>query len=78
MNLDYIATGHYAAIKWIKDQDNKHKHGHIPYLVQSKETKHDQTYFLSQINGECLYNHLFYNYYKIKSRKSGILHKLYQ
>merc|ERR1712129_340916 len=51
---DYVATGHYAAIRW----DNQLR---IPFLCQSKERCYDQSYFLSRIPFEALLcgRHLF-------------------
>ena len=72
LNCDFIATGHWASIKWIK-QNNDNEY--IPYLKESKEIKFDQTYFLSRINCNCLYNHIFPigNYYTNKKEQIRII-----
>ncbi len=50
LGADYIATGHYAKIE---HKDGKH------YLLKSKDTSKDQTYFLNQLSQEQLQDVLF-------------------
>ena len=40
IGADYIATGHYASLKYIKNR---------PYLHRAKDTNKDQTYFLHEV-----------------------------
>lgn len=49
-NCDYIATGHYAAVKHKKDKS---------YLKLCKDDNKDQTYFLCQLTNDQLKNVLF-------------------
>ena len=54
LNLDYVATGHYASTQWTETP-----HGYRPSLKQSAERRYDQSYFLSRIDREALRRHLF-------------------
>ena len=68
LECDYVATGHYAAIKWERTDGE-----YFPHLQQSKERRFDQSYFLSQIAYESLLDgrHLFPigNFYKSKGEQ---------
>ena len=50
LGADYIATGHYAKIE---HKDGKH------FLLKSKDTSKDQTYFLNQLSQEQLKDVMF-------------------
>ncbi len=51
LDMDYVATGHYASTHWTA--------AGYPLLMRSAERRYDQSYFLSRIDREALYRHLF-------------------
>ncbi len=67
LGADFIATGHYARVKQIKNK----KLGIIDFkLLRAKDSFKDQTYFLYQLNQEILKHILFPigNYFKKEVR----------
>ncbi|WP_339022407.1 tRNA 2-thiouridine(34) synthase MnmA [Spiroplasma endosymbiont of Crioceris asparagi] len=64
LNADYIATGHYAGVKFNKITKNFE-------LLKGKDNSKDQSYFLSELNQEKLSKTLFplYEYEKAEIRK---------
>lgn len=57
LSIDFVATGHYASTQWTVD--SKEPNGYRPSLRQSAERRYDQSYFLSRIDPQALYRHLF-------------------
>lgn len=59
LNLDYICTGHYAQIEWRIKKQSMSYFEYQPFLHQSNAQLNNQTYFLSRIDSQSLYYHLF-------------------
>jgi len=52
LGADYIATGHYAQLRWCADSD-------FPQLIRAMDLNKDQTYFLAGVRAEVLRHTIF-------------------
>jgi tRNA-uridine 2-sulfurtransferase len=59
MNINIIATGHYARVKKIKIKDRHKKETYTYELLRGKDESKDQSYFLYKINQKELSHCLF-------------------